>query len=198
MSVPGADGVVDVPVESLDWHEQVQPLRLASVMESVQEVGVREPVRVTPRGDRYMILDGAHRARSAQALGLRTLPCRLLELADDAPVDGWTHAIAGRVELSSSSGTGDLVARIHDAHGTRDLYAERPGDGSYLHTMHAVGRLYRELSYERVSAPDLITERTTRMTQVEWVLPEWGRICRMAVDFGLLLPGVTRLGRYLD
>lgn len=198
MTGHGGDGVVDVPVGLLDWHEQVQPLRLASVMESVREIGVREPVRVTARGERYMILDGAHRARSAQALGLRTLPCRTLELADDAPVDGWTHAIAGRVDIALPSGTGELVARIHDAQGTRELRAVETGDGSYLRTMYEIGAVYRELSYERVSAPDLITERATRMTQVEWVLPCWGRICRMVVEFGLLLPGVTRLGRYLD
>lgn len=191
-------GVADIPVALIDWHEQVQPLRLASVMESVQEVGVREPVQVTPRGGRYMILDGAHRARSAQALGLRTLPCHTVEVPDDAPVDGWTHAIAGQVDLSPlSSGTGRLVARIHDMHGTRELHAQLPGDDEYLCAMHALGASYRGLSYERVPAPDLITERATRMTQVEWVLPCWGRICSMVVEHGLLLPGVTRLARYL-
>lgn len=192
-----------IDLRLLDWHEQVQPLRLASVMESVMEIGVHTPVRVTPRGGRFMILDGAHRARAAQALGHRELPCRVVPLPDRAAVDGWVHQVPGVVapgERLSRSGAGRVVAILHAPDERYALRATHEGDGAYVEAMHALSRSYRHTSYERLTEISDGTEAPVEWregTQVQWCMPDWGTICDLVEDYGLLPAGVTRLGRYL-
>ncbi|TWP35963.1 ParB N-terminal domain-containing protein [Leekyejoonella antrihumi] len=198
MSAAPRDGLREVDIRLVDWHEQVQPLRLAAVMESVLEIGVREPVQVARRGDRFMVLDGAHRARAAQALGQRTLQCRLIDLPDDAPVDGWIHRLPGQLPLDAvalrEDGAGRVVALVSDGGGTRDLRAPLANDGSYFAALHTLSRLYRNTPYERVEAGD---PATSVGTEIGWVMPTWGTICELVEDYGLLPAGVTRLSRYL-
>ena len=59
--------------------------KLEELARSIQENGLMEPIVVTPRGDRYMIIAGERRFRACRLAGLTEAPVRVLE-ADDRKV----------------------------------------------------------------------------------------------------------------
>jgi ParB/RepB/Spo0J family partition protein len=60
--------------------------KLDELAGSIKEYGVLEPIVVTPRKDRYMIIAGERRYRAATIAGLETIPARVI-VADDALVE---------------------------------------------------------------------------------------------------------------
>ena len=50
-----------------------------ALMESIKDRGVLEPVIVTPRGDKYLLICGERRYMAALKLGLPTIPARILD-----------------------------------------------------------------------------------------------------------------------
>lgn len=59
--------------------------KLGDLPRSIQENGLMEPIVVTPRGDRFMIIAGERRFRACRLAGLAEAPVRVLE-ADDRKV----------------------------------------------------------------------------------------------------------------
>lgn len=59
---------------------------LEELAASISEYGVLEPIVLTPRGDRYMIIAGERRFRASHLAGKKTIPARIME-ADDALVE---------------------------------------------------------------------------------------------------------------
>jgi ParB/RepB/Spo0J family partition protein len=49
-----------------------------ALMESVKDRGVLEPVLVTPKDDKYLLLCGERRYLAAQKLGMETIPARIV------------------------------------------------------------------------------------------------------------------------
>jgi ParB family chromosome partitioning protein len=47
----------------------------AGLMQTLSEVGMQQPIRVRPAGDRYLIVDGERRYRAALKLGRKEVPC---------------------------------------------------------------------------------------------------------------------------
>lgn len=86
-----SDPITDLPL-SLVYPNPDQPRkdfdpdRLEELAMSIREYGVLEPIVVTPRGDRYMIIAGERRYRASLLAGLHTIPARVIE-ADDALVE---------------------------------------------------------------------------------------------------------------
>jgi ParB/RepB/Spo0J family partition protein len=62
------------------------PEKLQELAGSIREYGVLEPIVVTPRGDRYMIIAGERRYRASTLAGLTEMPVSVKE-ADDRLVE---------------------------------------------------------------------------------------------------------------
>lgn len=62
------------------------PAKLEELAQSIREYGVLEPIILTPRGKRYMIIAGERRFRASELAELATVPARVIE-ADDALVE---------------------------------------------------------------------------------------------------------------
>jgi len=67
-------------------RKQFDPEKLQELALSIKQYGVLEPLVVTPRGDRYMIVAGERRFRACTLAGLDPIPTRVIE-ADDAMVE---------------------------------------------------------------------------------------------------------------
>jgi ParB/RepB/Spo0J family partition protein len=67
-------------------RKQFDPEKLEELADSIREYGILEPLVVTPRGDRYMIIAGERRYRASLLANLTELPARVIE-ADDRLVE---------------------------------------------------------------------------------------------------------------
>ena len=67
-------------------RKEFDPDKLEELAMSIKQYGVLEPLVVTPRGDRYMIIGGERRFRASALAGLPSVPVRIIE-ADDALVE---------------------------------------------------------------------------------------------------------------
>ena len=67
-------------------RKQFDPEKLEELAMSIKQYGVLEPIVVTPRENRYMIIGGERRFRASLLAGLKEIPARIIE-ADDALVE---------------------------------------------------------------------------------------------------------------
>jgi ParB/RepB/Spo0J family partition protein len=63
-------------------RKQFDPEKLEELALSIREYGILEPLVVTPRADRYMIIAGERRYRAALLAGLTVMPVRVIEAND--------------------------------------------------------------------------------------------------------------------
>lgn len=185
-----------VPVDSLVQHETVQPERLDALLDDVRVRGILVPIHVTPAGQDWMVVDGAHRAASARALGWREVRVHIVDIPRSARVAGWTHVVspeaAGRLAARAEA----VPARDRGvlAHGRRGgVPFEILGDPTDVAELHRVAGLYRDEPYLRVAWPD-----DAAADRITWLPPRWGELTRTVRAQGPLPAGVTRLGAYLD
>ena len=74
------------------FHEAHDPARIARVREEIAADPMqRNPVSVAPYGDRYLLLDGAHRARALGELGCRFALAQPVKLPERA--GSWSHLL---------------------------------------------------------------------------------------------------------
>ena len=84
----GKDGIVELELEKI-FPNPDQPRKtfdedkLIDLAESITEHGVLQPIIVTPRGDKYMIIAGERRFRASGRAGLKTIPALIRELDDE-------------------------------------------------------------------------------------------------------------------
>lgn len=64
-------------------RKDFDPMKLAELAESIKTYGVQEPIKVTPRDGRYMIVMGERRYRASKLAGLETIPAIIEDLDDD-------------------------------------------------------------------------------------------------------------------
>lgn len=57
----------------------ISPESIADLVASIKQVGIIEPLVVIPRGDRYEIVAGHRRITAAEAAGLHSVPCHVVE-----------------------------------------------------------------------------------------------------------------------
>lgn len=67
-------------------RKDFDPVKLEELSMSIKEYGVRQPILVTPRGSRYMIVAGERRYRASLLAGLTEMPAVIDEI-DDALVE---------------------------------------------------------------------------------------------------------------
>ena len=92
--IPSLNDLRLVEPECLILHEAHDEKRLARLRDRVEAEGEqRNPVIVSPYGDRYLVLDGAHRVRVLAELGYRLVLVQVVEPPERA--EGWGHLIDG-------------------------------------------------------------------------------------------------------
>lgn len=93
-----AEPVHLVPVGHIDGPHPVQALReLQPLVESIEKVGVLQPLLVRRQNGRYLLIAGARRLAAALAAGLSEVPC-LVHSADEDHARALAAAEAIRVE----------------------------------------------------------------------------------------------------
>ena len=81
-------GIVELELEKI-FPNSDQPRKhfdedkLIDLAESIKEHGVLQPIIVTPRDDKYMIIAGERRFRATNRAGLKTIPALIRELDDE-------------------------------------------------------------------------------------------------------------------
>jgi ParB family chromosome partitioning protein len=63
-------------------RKDFDPVKLEELSMSIKEYGVRQPILVTPRGSRYMIVAGERRYRASLLAGLTEMPAVIDEISD--------------------------------------------------------------------------------------------------------------------
>jgi ParB family chromosome partitioning protein len=125
-------GLAELPISSIRPNPQ-QPREhfdeeaLASLAESIREVGVLQPVLVRSRGDGYELIAGERRWRAARRVGLQTLPA-IVRMADDAAM--LQQAIVENVQREELNPLEEAAAYqqlIEDFSFTHDEVATRVG-----------------------------------------------------------------------
>src|SRR5208337_362764 len=64
-------------------RKQFDPEKLQELAGSIKEYGVQNPILVTPRGDRYMIIAGERRFRASILAGLTEVPVLIKDVDDN-------------------------------------------------------------------------------------------------------------------
>lgn len=75
---------VEIEVDRIDKHPKNPRIHFTQaemqrLMESIDEQGVLVPILVYPNGDRFILVDGERRWRSAKELGLKSIPAVVTE-----------------------------------------------------------------------------------------------------------------------
>jgi ParB family transcriptional regulator, chromosome partitioning protein len=130
--VEGIGGLEDLAISSIRPNPQ-QPREhfdeetLASLADSIREVGVLQPVLVRAAGEGYELIAGERRWRAARRVGLQTIPA-IVRVADDAAV--LQQAIVENVQREQLNPLEEAAAYqqlIEDFSFTHDEVASRVG-----------------------------------------------------------------------
>jgi ParB family transcriptional regulator, chromosome partitioning protein len=130
--VEGIGGLEDLAISSIRPNPQ-QPREhfdeetLASLADSIREVGVLQPVLVRAAGEGYELIAGERRWRAARRVGLHTIPA-IVRVADDAAV--LQQAIVENVQREQLNPLEEAAAYqqlIEDFSFTHDEVASRVG-----------------------------------------------------------------------
>nr|MDQ3361488.1 ParB N-terminal domain-containing protein [Actinomycetota bacterium] len=89
-------------------HEAHDEGRLARLKGRIASEGEqRNPVLASPYGDRFLVLDGAHRVRAMDELGARFVLVQVVEPPERA--EGWGHVVRGMDHLGPDDANGLVV-----------------------------------------------------------------------------------------
>jgi ParB family chromosome partitioning protein len=77
----------DVPLDQIDRNpfqprQDFDDAALAELAVSIKQRGVLQPILVRTAGDRFQLIAGERRLLASKKAGVKTIPCRLLELED--------------------------------------------------------------------------------------------------------------------
>lgn len=144
-------------------HEAHDEDRLARLKERILAEGEqRNPVVASSYGDRYLVLDGAHRVRTMDELGARFVLVQVVEPPEHA--EGWGHVVRGMGPLDPDDAnglvvggeSGEAVAEIETSGGETVSVRSR-GSGSLARSraMWALQARYPEQAAVRRVEPDV-------------------------------------------
>ena len=114
-----ADTVVDIPLGELHPFRN-HPFKvrddadMEKTVESIQEFGVLQPAIVRPDSDGgFEILSGHRRHHACEMAGLKTLPCIVRDLDDDAATILMVDSNLQREEILPSCCSSNSVRRLY-------------------------------------------------------------------------------------
>lgn len=90
--------LIDRPKEIVRLEINAEKLR--ELADSIQQRGLMQPIGVTPRGDRFMIVFGDRRYLAHELLGLKEIMCRVDEIEDTQVVVDRAVENIQRVDLT--------------------------------------------------------------------------------------------------
>ncbi len=159
-----------VELSCLILHEDHDPARLARVREGIRGEAVqRNPVIVAPYGDRYLVLDGAHRVRALTELGFRLALVQIIDLPQKA--ESWGHLLPAENLEAALRGL-PVVA----------VSAERPGENCLVEARFHDGRvLYAQAKDARLIAS------VRALKSLGGVYPKGGVVRRIDPEAGIEL-----------
>lgn len=143
-------------------HEAHDEGRLSRLKGRIASEGEqRNPVVASPYGDRFLVLDGAHRVRAMDELGARFVLVQVVEPPGRA--EGWGHLVAG-MELPGpdeanglvvGEAPGDAVAEIETGGGESIIVRSRePGSLARSRAMWGLQARYPEAAAVRRVEPE--------------------------------------------
>ncbi|MDH8001279.1 ParB N-terminal domain-containing protein [Bacillus cereus] len=83
-----------IDVDQIFFHEPVEPARLKRILPEIQKEGIlHHPIIVTSLSkNKYLVLDGAHRAHSLRQLGYPKIPVQLVDTTNIS-IEPWEHLL---------------------------------------------------------------------------------------------------------
>lgn len=93
--------VREIPVSDIEPPDD-ETADIDALRHSIRDVGILQPLLVSPQGNRFRIIAGANRYRAAVLLGLHTVPCLVYDAGDDS-VDALREAAARRAAPPAAS-----------------------------------------------------------------------------------------------
>lgn len=190
-----------IPARLLVWHEQTDPAKLHRITSAVRRGDSLPPIEAMAIGHRFLVLDGAHRARAHQACHRPEIRAHLHTIPPGARVPGWSHSIPrdAAAELArlfplpmDTPGQAEIVLDGVRRHvGTA---SQRPRD--VFLACHQIARIayargIRPLRPESTDAPSVDTATMT------WRPPTVGTLWVIASSLGPLPATVTRFAPIL-
>lgn len=94
-----------LPIEQLHRRADARPLNdavLRVLTESIEEIGLVNPIRVRPSGDGYEVIAGAHRFAACDLIGMHEIPCFIVNDDDVHAELAMIDENLMRAELSAS------------------------------------------------------------------------------------------------
>ncbi len=128
--ISALDSLRVIPLERLILHEAHDEARLATLRDRISSENVqRNPVIVTPHNEDFLLLDGAHRARTMSSLGCAFVLAQLVDPPET--IESWTHLLI-KPDLSLLEDSDNIFA-TDDSHEGWLAATETPdGRRSYL------------------------------------------------------------------
>jgi ParB family transcriptional regulator, chromosome partitioning protein len=161
-----------MPIDLIDGRAD-QPRRrrrvaaLEELTASVRDVGVLQPIRVRPRGERYEIIAGERRWRAASLAGLGEVPVVVVERDDD---ESFLEAVAENVHREDLSliDRAEAIHRLRAASGLTSWAAVAVKLGIsrvHLHRLLNVSVLPREMRDDS-RAHELVEKHVRALVQL--------------------------------
>jgi ParB family chromosome partitioning protein len=122
----------EVPIDAIDQNP-LQPRKtfdsdeLASMAESIRANGILQPLVVRQQGDRFQLVAGERRLRAARAVGLASVPVRVVDFNDQQVMEASLIENIQRTDLNpieKAQGFKDYLERFHMTH---EVLAKRLG-----------------------------------------------------------------------
>ncbi len=198
--IPSLNDLRVVPLGSLKLHEAHDGSRLSLLAERIREEGVqRHPVIISPQGDDYLVLDGAHRVQVLKNLGCEFVLAQEIEPPEKA--ESWGHLLSipegsklHELEAVEVSGDADYwLAEIELAGGEQVFVkSAEPGLASEVEGLWGLQKLYPEGGVVHRVDPGTPVELAVEEAIIRY-RPFTPEELVEVVRFGSVLPaGITR------
>ena len=179
-------------------HDEARLARLKSRIESEGEQ--RNPVMAAPYEDRYLVLDGAHRVRAMNELGVRFVLVQVVEPPERA--QGWGHVVQGFESfgtggrnglLISEEPRGEVVAEVETSAGeTAFVLSPDTGPLARARVMWDLQALYPEGAAVRRIEPDGAVRLTSGEALIRYGAFAPEELVEVVASGAVLPAGVTR------
>ena len=186
-------------------HEAHDEDRLARLKERITSEGEqRNPVVASPHGDRFLVLDGAHRVRALDELGARFVLVQVVDPPERA--EGWGHVVGGMgapgpddanglvvAEAPGDGARGEAVAEIETAGGEHvSVRSREPGPLARSRAMWALRARYPEQAAVRRVEPDGAVRLLRGEVLIRYRPFSPGELAEIVGSGAVLPAGVTR------